>query len=296
VTQIGRKAFSNCIKLTNINLPKRIASIAESTFAECYSLEKVNIPESVVSIDNLAFDECMKLTGINLPEGIHKIGKSAFGTCTNLKGIYIPRNLSEIGYKAFSYCNSLTVINVDSNNKNYASKNGVLFDKEMTKLICYPEAKNDSDYVIPDGVTAVCSYAFAESKNLERIDVPNSVAVIGENVFYMSLSLKSINVDAENKIFSSKEEVLFDKEMTRLIFYPSGKNNKKYTIPDSVKTIKEGAFLHCKSLLSLTIPKTVTTIEGSKLSLNSNFIIKGYEDSAAYDFALKYNIAFFSVK
>ena len=84
---------------------------------------------------------------------------------------------------------------------------------------------------------------------------------IGKGVFWSDECLANITVDENNKKYSSKDDVLFDKEKTALILYPEGKQDNTYTVPDGVEKIGSYAFYGCDSLTSVAIPDSVTGIE-----------------------------------
>jgi len=86
------------------------------------------------------------------------------------------------------------------------------------------------------------------------------VTGIGRYAFSGCSSLTSINVDNNNEYYSSSGGVLFDKNQTILICYPAGKTESNYTVPNSVTTIGDSAFLDCSALTSVTIPDSVTSI------------------------------------
>ena len=156
---------------------------------------------------------------------VTSIGKVAFVWCSSLTSITIPDGVTSIGYGAFDRCKKLTQINVDTANTAYSSVNGVLFNKEKTKLIRYPEGKTDTAYAIPDSVTSIGSSAFYDCSSLTSITIPNGVTSIGYYAFSRCDSLTSI------------------------------------TIPDSVTSIGYRAFYGCSSLTSITIPDSVTNID-----------------------------------
>ena len=239
----------------------------------------------------------------------------AFYGCESLKSVTIPESVITIGECAFLDCNNLTEIKVDTNNKNYSSQDGVLFDKNKTILIKYPTGNIRKTYEIPNNVTSIGDLAFYNCFNLTSIKIPSSVTSIGyeafENcdgltsvvipngvtsidyyAFYSCNSLKSvtipesvtsiyeyafrdcdslteINVDANNKNYSSQEGVLFDKNKTELIQYPVGNAEKSYDIPASVTIIGDYAFDGC-CLTSVTIPESVIRIGDAAFSVCDN--------------------------
>jgi len=85
----------------------------------------------------------------------------------------IPASVTSIEDGAFEGCNGLKSISVDTNNTNYSSIDGVLFNKDQTILIQYPAGKAVSRYILPDGVTSIERWAFGNCKNLKSIVVKN---------------------------------------------------------------------------------------------------------------------------
>jgi len=109
-------------------------------------------------------------------------------------------------------------------------------------------------------VTSIGDWAFYGCTKLTRATIPDSVTGIGYAAFSKCVSLKSIDVGEDNTEYSSEDGVLFDKNKTVLIHFPAGKGGH-YTIPDSVSSIGDHAFIKCARLTSVTIPDSVTSIE-----------------------------------
>ncbi len=214
-------SFAGYIK--TIVIDNAVTSIGDYAFYYCKSLTSTMIPNSVTSIGEGAFSGCAALTSITIPNSVTSIGDYAFSGCTGFTSITIPDSVTNIGDWAFSWCSSLTSIAVADNNNNYSSQDGVLFNKDKTKLICCPEGKSGT-YTIPNSVTSIDHMIFYNCTGLTSVTIPNSVTGIGNWAFSQCYSLTSI------------------------------------TIPNSVTSIGKEAFSYCYSLTSIMIPSSVTSI------------------------------------
>jgi hypothetical protein len=172
--------------------------------------------------------------------------------------------------EAFLSCISLQAIGADAPTPGCSSDNGVLFDKSKTKLLRYPAGKSGEFYPVPAGVTEIADHAFARCNDLKAVYIPAGVTTIGQGVFSGCAGLRAVGVDAANPAYSSDDGALFDKNKTRLLCYPAGKDGKFYLIPDSVTTIGERAFYSCANLTSVYIPAGVTEIEAYAFTMCSS--------------------------
>ncbi len=209
------------------------------------------------------------------------IGDQAFRACVSLTGIAIPDSVTSIGRYPFSQCTRLTAITVDEQNPNYASADGVLFNKNLSTLVVCPGGKA-GNYNIPAGVTSIGEYAFHYCTSLTSVTVPDGVISFGRNVFMectrltevtlpasattlgfqMFLycpGLMTITVDEQNPSYASLDGVLFNKSLTKINQYPAGRSGN-FTIPESVTSIGGWAFHGCTRLTGVTIPNSVTSI------------------------------------
>ena len=183
VTNIGDFAFFGCTGLTSITIPNSVKNIGWGAFRNCTGLTSVTIPNSITNIDKEAFVGCSSLSSISIGNSVTSIGDNAFARCTGLTSVKIPYSVSNIGKAIFLGCTSLTSIEVDSNNSNYCSVDGILFNKFQTTLVAYP-AGREGAYTIPLGVVSIGYYAFCECSSLASVTIPNSVTEIGEYAFY----------------------------------------------------------------------------------------------------------------
>ena len=276
VTSIGYYAFWGCTNLRNIKIPNNVESIGDYAFYNCTSLTSVTIPNSVTSIGNDAFYGCSSLTSVTIPNSVTSIGNNAFYGCSSLTSVTIPDSVTSIGYSALSSCTSLTSIEVSYDNENYSSVDGVLFDKDKTKLIQYPAGSNRTIYNIPNSVISIGSDAFVGCTSLTSVTIPNSVTSIGGSAFSGCTNLTSITIpDSVTSIGSyafedctSLTSVTIGNSVTSIggSAFSGCTNLTSITIPDSVTSIGSYAFEDCTSLTSVTIGNSVTSIGGSAFS------------------------------
>ena len=297
VTSIGSDAFSGCTSLTNIVIPDSVTSIESNAFDGCTSLTSIVIPDSVTSIGSSAFSRCTSLTSIVIPDSVTSIGSYAFSGCTSLTNIVIPDSVTSIGSSAFSGCTSLTNIVIPDSVTSigsYAfygctSLTSIVIPDSVTSIGSYAfyGCTSLTSVTIPDSVTSIGNSAFYGCTSLTSIVIPDSVTSIGSRVFYGCTSLinitigrdvtstlddifdsynklERIDVSEENTKYSSIQGILFNKEKSTIIKYPSNKNDiSNYEIPSTVEIIEKYAFQNCTSLTSVTIPDSVTNISGS---------------------------------
>ena len=133
-----------------------VTSIGDGAFSGCAALNSVTIPDSVTDIGYSAFSGCTGLTSLVIGSSVRNIGSRAFYGCTGFTSVTIPDSVSIIGLYAFRYCTNLTAISVDSGNSAYVSLDGVLYNKNVTRLIQYPYVREGA-YSIPDSVTDIGS-------------------------------------------------------------------------------------------------------------------------------------------
>ena len=192
---IGRCAFYKCSSLEKIDIPDSVTSMGDSVFYECSSLKSVKISDNVTSVERDTFYNCSELANVNIPKSAESIGEYAFWGCSSLESVEIPENVTNIDVLALKNCINLRIINVDKGNQTYCSKNGVLFNYDMTVLVDFPEM-NSEKYSIPDGVKFIGQYAFAGSRILKEVEFPETLMVIVRNAFGGCDSLTKIEIPA----------------------------------------------------------------------------------------------------
>ena len=243
----------------NISGSWRMKDYSANNRAPWYDLrdkiKTVTFGAEVATVGDEAFADCSSLRQIVFSDIMEELGSCAFDRCTSLQEITIPKNVDSIAAYTFAECKSLRQISVSSGNAEYTSVDGVLFNKDQTKLYCYPAGKTDTSYAIPGSVTSIYSGAFSSCASLTRVDISAKVTSIGFQSFYECEALKEIH------------------------------------IPASVTTIANDSFANCKSLSAVYFEGNAPSACSAAAFNNcaSSFTIyynpgtTGWTDSSAYD-------------
>ena len=183
-----------------------------------------------------------KITYVIIDKGINRIGANVFRQCKNIKSVSIPSSVEFIGTDAFLGCTGLERFSVDKANPRYCSKDDVLFNKEMTKLLYYPAAKTDVEYTVPEGVVSIENCANAD---FETIHLPDSLKEIRSSAFSECDHLTSVR------------------------------------LPSGIREIPSYLFWGCDALESVSVPKSVTRISRDVFYLCTNLTNINYEGTKA---------------
>ena len=247
-------------------IPDGVDWIEHEAFVGCVNLTTVTLPDTITLIRSSAFDGCTNLTNITLPDRVREIEEYAFRDCTNLTSITIGKGLALLNQSAFLECTSLTNITVDAENEHFQSVDGNLYTKDEQTLILYALGKTEQEFVIPDGVTDIESYAFSGCLRLKRISIGPHVKHIGGYAFKGCFNLVGVYItDLLAWCNISFGEYEGNPLHHANLLYLNGILIKDLTIPDGVTSIGQCAFFGCR-LTSITIPHSVTSIGGKAFS------------------------------
>ena len=221
-------------------------------FVQCSELISVSIPNSVTNIDNSAFRDCYSLTSVNVTDYVTNIGGYAFYGCRSLPSLTIPNSVTNIGYYAFFNVRNVVYNGTATGSpwgaltiNGYIDGNLVYSDDTKTELTaCSIFA---TDISIPNSVTSIGDYAFAECKELTSITIPNSVINIGKYAFSNCKSLITVNIPNSVGYIGD-------------CAFEQCKGLTSISIPNLITRIERGVFMDCKGLTSVTIPNSVTSI------------------------------------
>ncbi|WP_273319463.1 leucine-rich repeat protein [Vallitalea guaymasensis] len=232
------------------SMPTPVRKIQYAAFQWEDALTSITIPNTVREIGASVFQGCSSLTSLSIPEGVEIIGGSAFQQCSGITSISIPSTITSLGDNVFERCTSLQSINVDTNNNEYKSIDGVLFTKDGSKLIRYPEGKLDTSYTIPNHATILGDKSFYNCAGLEDIIIHNDVTTIGLSVFCQCIKLTNV------------------------------------VIPKNVTDIGGAAFSQCPKLTKLTILNPNANIRMYLYTGSFRVVVYCYEDSTAKTYVM----------
>jgi hypothetical protein len=228
------------------------------------------VPTGVRQIAAGAFYGCERLEQVMLPENLTSIGDFAFMNCERLKELSLPVGIVSLGPNAFNSCFSLQTLTVDRGNMFFSSDEGVLYDKQQTRLIKYPEDKASTSYTLPDSVTVIDAGAFRECSGLNLVVLGNQVRSIGAGAFDHCSNLGYINLpDSIRDLGDFAFQYCFSLTEIEL---PAGIGEvpdglfsecmqlSRIIIPDSVTVIGQDAFSGCSALQDIQLPDGIRQI------------------------------------
>jgi hypothetical protein len=298
LTTIGRWAFGGCGSLTNIVIPQGVTKIGAGAFEWCGRLRTARMPNSITRIEEYTFYHCSSLD-IEIPASVVQIDDEAFGWTSH--PVFVPASVVTMDRNPFAYWSSRTEFTVDHANPAFQSVDGVIFNKQMTRLVGFPTGRAGS-YTIPPGVQTVGARAFYGAKRLESVTIPSSLTTLEYRAFRRCKGLKSIYFegdapklgrdalsevssaavyyragtkgwgpkfgDAPTAVWDPKLGFCYtiDKDAVTLMKYigPGG----DVVIPGKINglpvtVIGDGALINRSDVTNVTIPNSVTSIGGS---------------------------------
>lgn len=293
--------------ITSLTLPSGTVSIGDSAFYDCANLVTVNIPDSIKEINKYAFQGCTSLSSVNFAEGTHlkMLDSSIFAGCTSLIEFKLPKSDtakdlfgSSSAVKKFTLAKDALLSDgvlvgltsceefvVEEGNTSFVAENGVLYNKNKSTLIRYPQSKADTSFAVPEGVTQIgdssTQSAFFGASNLTSVSIPASVRTIGAAAFYNCNALTNIDFlaakDGNNFDLSIGEDAFGYSGLTSIVIPArvaavgglsrgTFRNNTSLTSVtfekgSRITSIPTEAFNFCTALKSIHLPATVTEIE-----------------------------------
>lgn len=261
-----RKLTAKGKELREVHVPSyhnglRIDKVYCDAFSDNDKIEKIFLGDNVVSLnydvneDGIFWDEV------------------SFCSCPNLREIYIGRNLSY--WNTFFSKSKLEKITVCPENPFLQARENVLFSREGYRegeghLLYYAGEREDSSYVVPQGVTVIDEMAFMKSKNLKKITFPSTLKKIEYGAF-RGAGLTEADIPAETKV----EYAAFERN----------RQLRRVTLPNKISGGE--IFLNCTALEKVMIPSTAKICDGENFkgcsSLRAFQMLEGAGDFEVRD-------------
>ncbi len=233
---------------TFVSIPDTVTVIGEEAFAGNETLTGVEIPDSVSVISYNSFKDCTALTDIILSDSVKKVGPGAFEGCTALEIAEIGKNVKSWGTGVFTNCDKLSKLIIDDENEYLTAYNGAIYNGNMTMLYQVLPGREGENYVMPDSVENIDTYAFWNLQNTKNVLVSNKIETIPSYAFSNMNTVENV------------------------------------VLKNSVKTIERGAFANSSNLKQLVVPSTVSSIEKTAFSNCPELKVLTDKDSYVEDF------------
>jgi len=240
VTSINDIALDGCNKLTRIDVDPSNNNYSSSSDGVLFSKDtytlvrypcgvensSYTIPDCVTSLERQAFQGCKNLNSLVFGKGIDDL-RGVWSECDNLITVNLSSTVSQ-NLHVLRELPSLTTINVDPDNKDLSSEDGVLFDKNKETLLVYPLGKKGS-YVIPDSVKKLDSDAFRENHGLTSVVIPESVTSIGSSAFYACFNLTCVSYKGtQDPVYADYSRPFLNCPFLSLVCVPSNYSSESF--------------------------------------------------------------------
>ena len=227
VTEIGQGAFSGVEGLKEVIIPGTVKVIDRDAFSYNTEIEKITIEDGVLSIGENAFRNCVSLKEVVIPDSVVSMGNESFRQCTNLTTVQLSNNLTDIGRWQFSGCSNLTTIN------------------------------------IPTNLTSMKENVFSECYKLDNLQIPASVTSISSAAFLDCNNLYNLKIDEANQYYEVEGGIIYRKDNSTLIMLAQMAEAETVTIREGIKSLGASALSMCKSMTTLNLPSSLSSIDGS---------------------------------
>lgn len=266
-----------------------VVAVGKSAFAmgEAYT---VQYPKSCKEIKDRAY-HMASLKEIVIPDWIETVGDMVFMNTKDVTKIEIGKGLKKVGERIFEGCNNIASIKVAPENSLFASKDDILYNKEMTQLIrCATDARDAEGHrvesvavpttvkviaanafnqciylkhiTLNEGLETIGSDAFYRCDYLEEMNIPSTVSQIGIGAFVKLIKCQKFTVAEGNETFATmtdgtNEGKLLVNKKTNTLLAALYKTAPNVVIPDGIVEIAPRAFQSSEWAQTITIPASV---------------------------------------
>ena len=308
--------FSSGVK--HIVVEKGVTRLGNNAFqVKDYNVQSASLPEGLLEIGSWALPN-LKQRDLRLPESLTTIRDKGL-YCASAETLYLPKNVRIIEEDGLGLMIPET-IQVDPDNPYFKVENGALYTKDGSRLLLMSVNSGIREFVIPDRVISIDTGAFVNAYNLRKVTIGKGYTTVPQTRgAFGGYNLEEIQVDPANTGLRDIDGVLFSKDGTILLDYPSSRAGSTYTVPEGTEkllpysfcfcpnltevVLPEGlktmdtALWACQSLKTVTIPRSITSLEKNAIGyLNGapveGFTVKGYSGSYAEAYAKENGFTF----
>ena len=271
VEVIYKNTFAYCGSLEQITFGEGIRRIEASAFTDCANLTAVTMPQKLEYIGSLAFAKCKKIQTLSINEGVTEIGDYAFSELAGLQTVEIPDSVKRIGIGAFYLCSALENVTLGSGITvidDSAFRDTKLWNDQpasggiyVGKWLVGCKDSSLSALTVKDDTVGIASFAFFGNTGLQRLELPDSVKIIGEGAFGQT-NIMSVILGAgvceigEQAFVGCKEltDVVLGKMNTNI------GNDSSILGASSLEIIGDSAFRECAKLEKIEMPATLKKV------------------------------------
>lgn len=277
VRVVGRNAFKNQTKITQVIIPEGVEEIQESAFERCIMIPYLTLPKGLKRIGNMAFCRCYNMAYVALNDELEEIGEEAFGFCGKLKAIRLSDHLRKIGSTAFNNCSQLMEFSVSDNNECYAVQNGILYNQDFTEAIRCPENYSYDVVEIPKTVRIISPWCFSRCMKLIDIVLPRNIEIVKAYAFQDSCNIASMTLGDNIKEFdilaldgwNERQHIIMGRKFNPVIKYNIEQKMKELA-PTERKTV---GYQFC--LVKTTFEAEEEAVKMARLLLDNSLIVSG---------------------
>lgn len=244
------------------------------------SSEVVNVPDGARELSPCLFWDNQIIKEVRLPDSIISISGDTFYNCSNLEKVNIPANCKFMGNNPFAGCPKIKVTNESSY---FNLVNGVLYNKDFTRLIYYPISNTNEKYVIDSRCKILGKHSFYLCNNLKEVEIPKSVIKLENNPFS---GCNQIALNNKSPYYHVEDSVIYDRDYSSVIGCLNSIDTDCLVLKD-VKRICRNSFWNCKGIRKIVFPKTLEDIGYNPFVSCSNIEFESNSDKyIVYDNAL----------
>ena len=197
---VGHAAFNNTKWLSNLNdtAPEGLYLIGGWALGYVGEIpETLTFPDKTIGIcdvfaTRIAYTSYYNVKKVVLNEGLKYINYDAFEYFIGLTEVNLPASLEVIESEAFDCCFNIERFTVADGNANFTALDGVLYNKEKTKLILYPCGKAETNVVVNENVTEIEEYAFYGAQYIKSLTIPEGITTIPNQMIRQMSSLETV--------------------------------------------------------------------------------------------------------